>query len=170
MSAKSKLKEVIKLKAEKGIWMPTAEVLCHECHGKFVKTNISEELKVLSEEKLHGYQSPVSICDNYALTECDKCSKIVQVPGEVAMENNLVKKIISLGITSYMVQTGGGCSACEVPKPDGGFYWITFGDIEETNWLVGSYDSEGEWLDEDMRFNNTSELVKAIKELNVIKL
>lgn len=124
------------IKYEKGIWTPFARVLCPKCHG-----NLNEE-----------HCNPMELEEGNEITTCNKCGKEIQTYNSVANENNLVNRLKELGINAYMCQNGGMNSACEIAKKDNkGFYWITFGSIED-EYLIGSYDNEGDYLGEGTDF------------------
>lgn len=156
-----------------GIWTPTANILCYECHGKnFKNCSYNKETgkfedKILSDEEFKKANTPGSIKENYAVTKCNKCSKDIQLYEEVAKENNLRMKLVDLGLDAYMWQTGGMNSAVGVHLPNENELAIVFdneSDISYSQWLVEEIDKDGECLLDKSVVVKDEEIIDIIKE------
>lgn len=170
--------EVIRNENQKipyGIWTPSAQVLCYDCHGrKFVGVDFNPESekfenRILSEEDFNKAKEEVELEGGNEITQCVKCGAFIQLEQATAKENNLSLKLKSKGVNAYMSQTGGMNSAVEIRKEDGGFVWVTYGLCDDGEWYLGSYDEEGEYDDYYYLTNDEEDMINHIVNLKGLK-
>lgn len=155
-----------------GLWTPTAEVLCYKCHGNiFHNTKNNQETDkfddtVLTNSELEKMDTPIPLEEGKDITVCNKCGKSIQVYSEVANENNLMYEISKHNINSYLVQTGGGNSALEIPLKNGDYAWVTYDLSDDNNWMVCLYDKEGEYLNKHFATLDKNELLNYILNMD----
>lgn len=170
--------EVMKNESQKipcGIWTPSAEVLCYDCHGrKFVGVDFNPESgifenRILSEEDFNKAKEEVKLKEGNEMTQCVKCGAFIQLEKSTAKENNLALKLQSKGVNAYMSQTGGMNSAVEIRKEDRGFVWITYDICDDEEWYLGSYDEEGEYDDNHYSTTKEDDMINHIVNLKGLK-
>lgn len=135
----------MKLKAKRGVWMPTAAVLCLECHGpnfpRYSHDPFSEEWEELIR--------PTEIEEGKAVTFCDRCREDIQVYESVAFEHNMVGLLQRNGVKAEMEQTGGMNSAGSVFCTDNNFYLFTFNMDGDNEWGITKLTEDYELIDGD---------------------
>ncbi|WNF21309.1 hypothetical protein [Mesobacillus jeotgali] len=124
--------------AKYGVWTPSAGVICFKCHGPQFNSgsyNVNSEIwRELQKEQ--------PLKKGNAITFCDKCYSAIQLIESVAEEHNMVARLRETGIDATMVQTGGMCSAGEIPISSG-YYLFTYSFDGDKTWWVVEYDEEG---------------------------
>lgn len=130
-----------------GIWMPSAAVLCYECHGnefpnwKLIDGKLNNCSRQLSEDEWSYSTTPHKLADGNGITQCDKCWRDVQVMDSVALEHNIVLALKERGIEAVMEQTGGMNSAAYVEMNN---YTFNAKTGEESNYLMVTYNTDGD--------------------------
>lgn len=154
---------------KKGVWMPTAQVLCYECHG-------NERLPYpKTKEEWDEAIQPAELKYGNAITFCDGCGTAIQVDEDVADLHNLVDYLRTRGFACEMRQAGGMLPAMCVPVDEakrsvsgGGVIEIlvTCEETCEGGYWLGAYD-EGfspvdiEWVNK--RLTTRKQLVEWIE-------
>ncbi|HEY3363877.1 MAG TPA: hypothetical protein VGK74_02340 [Symbiobacteriaceae bacterium] len=147
-----------------GIWTPQAEVLCARC----AKTVNPSEYARFRPEFLAVADQPIEALESDEVaTTCDKCGRLVAVDEKVGHEHNLIPLLKAEGLDARMEQTGGGCSAVIIPVPDGGTLQITLveEDLPELRFIVGRFDGNDEFVEDDYEGLNVNATVRRASEL-----
>ena len=131
---------------KKGVWMPTAQVLCYKCHGN---ENLPNPKTAEEWEKV---TQPQELRYGNAVTFCDDCHTPIQVDESVAYEHNLVAALRECGIEAELSQTGGMCSAASISPSDElrgeggpddvGQILVTYSFDGDGAYWVGVYDND----------------------------
>ena len=101
----------------RGIWTPTAEVLCLSCHGQRVWNGRPAP----SPEAWQQRTEPVQADAGEAEARCDRCGRGIVVAADVAALQGVCRALRAAGLSrAAMEQTGGMCAAVLIPMPDGG--------------------------------------------------
>jgi hypothetical protein len=135
--------------AKPGIWMPSAAVVCYECHGPvFPRRGYDPTTgeffdKRLDDEEFERLTSPSELKENNSLTNCDWCGDTIQIGDSIAAEHNMTRRLIEFGIDASMAQTGGMNSACEIAVDEDRYYLATYNWDGDKKWYLCEYDDEG---------------------------
>lgn len=175
-------------KAKQGIWMPTARVLCYECHGPIFPRykKVDGEYKSVEESILATdwltFTSEQPLGPQEALTYCDSCGQTIKLYDSVAMEHELAKKLRDTGIDACMEQTGGMNSACCVLRQHEGeipegctepYYYVTYSFDGDNKFWLGAYDMHNDWDDQspvnDVSFDRLDDVFEYVKNLPDVK-
>lgn len=156
-------------KVKKGVWMPTAQLLCYECHG-------NENLPYpKTEEEWRRITQPQELKYGNDVTFCDDCGTSIQVEESVAREHNLVAALRQRGFSAEMAQTGGMCSAASIEPSealkgakgpdDVGEILVTYNDGGDGLYWMGAYDNDFSPLDPEwanVSFKSQDEVISYI--------
>lgn len=125
----------------RGIWTPSAAVLCYACHGAQGPVSVLDVCE---------HRQTVSAGEGEGVTLCDRCSQPVVINAPVAAEHNLASMLRAAGFDASMDQTGGMCSAVEVTlSADRSMLLVQREDGDTTLFQAFVIDSEtGEGQDE----------------------
>jgi hypothetical protein len=140
------LNNVTTITAVRGIWTPSANVLCFGCHGNTFNRGMGNKL-VVDDTEMQKYNTAGSLEKGYGITKCDRCGCDVQLDDSVASEHNIMFRLREAGLAAEMYQTGSMSSACGISTESGGYYLITFNWDGDGHFVVGEYDAEGCFVD-----------------------
>lgn len=159
------------MRAKPGIWMPTAAVVCYECHGPvFPRTGYNPDTREFYDKQLDEYEferlsSALEVKEGNALTFCDRCGDTIQVGDSIAAEHNMARRLREHGLDASMAQTGGMNSACEIAVSEDRYYLATYNWDGDDQWYLVEYedlspvdDEAFVTADDDVLFNHIIEL------------
>lgn len=142
------------MKVKPGVFMPTARILCLECHGP----NFPRKQFDPSSEEWERQITPQPMEEHHEMTFCDQCGEDIQMEESIAREHNLVKALKDRGYAAYMEQTGGMNDAGSVETTDGGYYMFTYNFNGDDGWWLIRYDEDGDPVDSVDQYSTYSDV------------
>jgi len=118
-----------------GLFTPTGAIVCPTCHNASDCVTKRGNVEPLAVEP-----GP----DDHPGT-CDLCASVVLLPSDLSLEQAVVRDLQYWGADASMAQTGGMCSAAELPLPDGSTLYATASEDEPGKVTVYRY--RAEWPD-----------------------
>jgi hypothetical protein len=129
----------------RGIWTPTAEVLCLSCHGQRTWNG----WPVPSPESWQRRTEPVQADVGEAVARCDRCGRGIVVAADVAVLQGVCQALRAAGLPqAVMEQAGGMCAAVLIPRPDGGRVQVYADEAADGMFIVTSAKPDAD--DEDV--------------------
>lgn len=118
-----------------GVWTPTGEVVCWNCHGPHWHGGGAVEDY---QERLESRQPT----EFEAVGQCDTCGVELWIDDSIGAERKIVEACRNLGLEADMWQTGGMCSAAGILFPGGYIMVTTIDEPLEVGFYRGGPDED----------------------------